>query len=85
MIKGDEVVVPFTDEEVKKLNETQELAGLFTCCGHEGCKRDEINDHGLLKATNGGWICPCGKYTQDWAHKNMLDIEQIKRFLNHGY
>lgn len=25
-------------------------------------------NEGVLIATERGWICPCGKYTQDWFH-----------------
>lgn len=25
-------------------------------------------NEGVLIATEKGWICPCGKYTQDWFH-----------------
>ena len=43
----------------------------YTCCSKtsagEICKRSE-HDDGVLIATENGWICPCGKYTQNWAH-----------------
>ena len=58
----------------------------FTCCSPEHiteCKRQnpaflpegqtwdpKVND-GVLKASNDGLICPCGKYTQDWVHEFM--------------
>lgn len=54
----------------------------YTCDGHNipECKRElafakrndgfvvEFSDEneGVLIATENGWICPCGKYTQDW-------------------
>lgn len=25
-------------------------------------------NEGILVATEQGWICPCGKYKQDWCH-----------------
>lgn len=25
------------------------------------------DNEGVLIATEQGWVCPCGKYTQDWA------------------
>lgn len=25
-------------------------------------------NEGVLIATEQGWVCPCGKYTQDWSH-----------------
>jgi len=69
----DIIKAPFTKEQVKKLNEYQ-MSGCFhpfTCCGHDGCVRDEDNNYGLLIATEDGWVCPCGKWKQDWAHKFM--------------
>lgn len=60
---------PFTDEQVENLNAFQEnmLAHPFTCDG-SGCGQDVS---AILKATNEGWICPCGKYKQNWAHEFM--------------
>lgn len=45
----------------------------FTCCSHEGCNRAEQPDEGALIPTNEGWICPCGKYTQNWCHDYMVE------------
>ena len=28
---------------------------------------------GILIATEEGWICPCGQYTQKWAHSFMSE------------
>lgn len=28
---------------------------------------------GILKATKEGWVCPCGEYTQNWAHGFMAE------------
>lgn len=25
-------------------------------------------NEGVLLATTSGWVCPCGKYTQNWFH-----------------
>lgn len=63
------IVAPFTDEQVKHLNEYQ-TCGLheFTCGGdHRGDKR--------LIATTEGWVCvnPDCSYTQNWAHESMAD------------
>jgi len=70
--------IVFSKETVDKLNEYQKT-GIFhpyTCGGSnlEECYRR----HGkgktyeekecILIATEQGWICPCGKYTQNWAH-----------------
>lgn len=66
---------PWTDEQVKNLEEWQKTGWLhpFTCCGHEGCLREESVNEGILIPTNNGLVCPCGKYTQNWASQNMLD------------
>lgn len=56
----------------------------YTCDGHDipECLRklayNDRNDNldvdysdvneGVLIATESGWICPCGKYRQDWFH-----------------
>lgn len=67
------IFAPFTEEQVKNLNIYQDSwFHPFTCCGHNGCKRREHND-GILIATTEGWICPCGKYKQDWAHAGMAE------------
>lgn len=66
---------PWTDEEIKDLNDYQKH-GLFhpyTCdrkapeCEVNQTPRDFSKD-GVLIATKEGWVCPCGKYTQDWYH-----------------
>ena len=61
---------PFTDKEVKELNHHQnnDLVHSYTCCGYDGCKRSEQKDDSKLIITKEGMVCPCGKYTQDWAH-----------------
>lgn len=58
----------FTDDQVKSANEYQQKGYFhpFTCGNHCGA---------VLVLTPDGWICPtegCG-YTQDWAHRFMLD------------
>lgn len=78
------IKAPWNDEQVEKLENWQ--AGMiaqpidgglailtvhpFTCCGHEGC--DRSTDDGILRPTNDGWVCPCGKYKQDWCHDFMV-------------
>lgn len=64
----EKITAPFTDNQVLALNHYQEhtWAHPFTC-GGENCKESDRN----LVATNEGWVCPCGKYKQDWAHKFM--------------
>lgn len=58
---------PFTDKQVKELNELQQDSRFhgYTC---NGCVRSEENNWGKLIATKDGWICPCGKYKQTWTH-----------------
>jgi hypothetical protein len=78
------IEAPFTKEQVDKLNNYQKEGVFhpFTCCSPpdiKECKR--INNEGetyeeregILIATELGWICPCGKYKQDWAHSFMTE------------
>lgn len=80
----DNITAPFTPEQVKALNEYQQLSFVpaFSCCGTttngETCKRNETNNFGTLIATEQGWVCPCGKYTQNWAHAIMAEPEKVK-------
>jgi hypothetical protein len=30
-----------------------------------------------LRATTDGWNCPCGQYTQDWAHSFMGESQEL--------
>lgn len=68
---------PWTDEQVKNLNEFQTEGYMhpFTCGG----KKDGKDCRSVLVATKDGWICPdgCG-YTQNWAHSFMLDGSYMK-------
>ena len=61
----------------------------FTCCTHNTttCKRHLANEdrmngkevpytdenEGVLIPTENGWVCPCGDYTQNWAHDFMSE------------
>lgn len=72
----EKIVTPFTDEQVKKLNEYQQKGQFhpFTCCssGDEKiCERRNGKSEGLLIATNEGFVCPCGQHKQGWAHEFM--------------
>lgn len=83
--KMEKIKAPFTKEEVEKLNEYQKQGKFhpFTCCSPEEipeCLRAvkevdgkiiEGTSDGILIAREEGWICPCGKYTQDWAYSFM--------------
>ena len=67
---------PFTDEEIENLKKRQNNGRFhpYTCDRHaEECEvnvepRDYSKD-GVLIPTREGWVCPCGKYKQDWAHE----------------
>ena len=82
------IIAPFTDEQVERLHDWQAGqigirtpdGGLlitathpFTCMGHEGCERPEKFDDGILIPSNDGFVCPCGKYKQDWCHDFMAN------------
>jgi hypothetical protein len=45
----------------------------FTCCSHNGCKRDEREDEGVLIPSTEGWVCPCGEWKQNWCHDFMVE------------
>ena len=85
----NKILVPFTEEQVKRLNEYQQ-SGIFhpfTCCSPENipeCTRavHEVDgkvvggtSDGLLIATTEGWICPCGKYKQNWTWGWMTELK----------
>jgi NAD+ synthetase len=81
------IVAPFTNEQVQNLNEYQKLGIVhpFTCCSPENiheCERSCGKGEGILIATNNGWVCPCGKYTQDWAHAFMANVSELKKRYN---
>jgi len=70
----DIIKAPFTDEQVIKLNEYQHAGKFHPFTGipkDMGSRRDCPDAECLLKATNAGWVCPCGDYTQDWAWEFM--------------
>lgn len=66
---------PWTQEEVNELNNLQKSGKFhpYTCdreakeCEVNQIPRDFSKD-GILIATKDGWICPCGKYRQNWHH-----------------
>lgn len=61
----DEVVAPWTPEQVRELNRFQRFAHYhpFTC-GND-------SSHEVLHATTAGWVCLDCEYTQNWAHAFM--------------
>lgn len=54
----------WSEEQIKELNDFQRKGEFhpYTCPGDNDCS-DRI-----LIATENGWVCSCGEYTQDWAH-----------------
>jgi len=75
----NEIKTPFSNEQVKNLNEYQ-LSGAmhpFTC-DNSDCRGIE-GSWGILVATNDGWICTTCDYTQNWAHAFMADGILVKR------
>lgn len=76
MENPNQIKTPFSTEHVEKLNKYQQSGFFhpFTCCSagdDETCERRNGKGEGILIATNEGWVCPCGKYKQDWAHTFM--------------
>lgn len=89
------VFAPFTEEQILKLQAWQEgnvnfttnigenLINIpphpFTCCSHNGCNRLQQPNEGALIPTIEGWVCPCGKYTQNWCHDFMVSENRNKQ------
>lgn len=75
----NEIKKPFTEEQVEKLTQFQNSGKFhpFTCdrqadeCEVNIKPRDYSKD-GVLIATENGWVCPCGKYKQDWCYSFMI-------------
>lgn len=64
---------PFTEEQVQRLEQWQVGAvHPFTCDGGPECGEGGFYGANELKPTTAGWVCPCGKYTQDWCHDYMV-------------
>ena len=65
-----------TEEQIKGLENRQKHPMLhdFTCMGHNGCIRKE-NNNGTLIPTTDKWVCPCGKYTQEYD-ENLIDVKK---------
>lgn len=71
-----------TKEEIEALKDYQNNGRFhpYTCCSFNGCVRSNENDWGVLIPTDTKWICPCGKYEQDYDgfEEKMIDINKIK-------
>lgn len=67
---------PWTDEEVRLLNEHQKnpMFHPFTCGSGRRTDKDHLDGEGVLVATNEGWVCPFCDYKQDWCHQTMIDM-----------
>lgn len=66
---------PWSIEKVQQLNNNQKNTTFhpYTCDRkHSDCEVNtqpsDYSKDGVLIAKTEGWVCPCGKYTQDWAH-----------------
>ena len=80
MTTNNKIIAPFTKEQVEglKMYQNNLSAHPFTCGSPENIpecfRRNDPMNEGELIPTEKGWICPCGKYTQNWAHSFMLDM-----------
>lgn len=68
------IKVPWTAEQVEALNRVQGDPRLhpYTCPGDNGV----LCADRLLLATPDGWVCNCGRYTQDWALTPTLEYPE---------
>ena len=66
---------PWSEKQVEYLNKWQRSGEMhpFTCPGKKGGCKDRV-----LIATEYGWVCSCGEYTQDWAH-GFQSLEEDER------
>lgn len=71
------VEAPFTDLQVKNLNDYQatDMHHPFTC----PIETVHTSD-GKLVATPEGWVCKECSYTQDWAHDFMTQPLPVTKF-----
>lgn len=69
-----------TKEERFNLTQHLGLIHPLTCCGYNGCNRD--NNEGILIAKDTSTlICPCGKYTQDVGVIPQVNKEHLESLL----
>lgn len=62
---------PWTEEQVQKLIEHQDSSMFHPYTCNRAFSECEVNEgdyekDGSLIPTIEGWICPCGKYKQNW-------------------
>jgi hypothetical protein len=74
-VRMEKKLAPFTKDEVESLKMYQNHleAHPFTC-GSFACDRSTRPDAGKLIPSEEGWVCPCGKYKQNWCHDFMLTL-----------
>ncbi len=66
------IETPFTPEQVKHLQSWQDGKYHPFTCDESGCNNRSLQPNGgALIPTEEGWVCPCGKYKQNWAHDFM--------------
>lgn len=84
--EDQKIFAPFTEEQVDKLLAWQEngMTVPYTCCSYEGCAMPNELNNGILIPKTDGWICPCKKYTQDWAYVFMVRISITESVLMDG-
>lgn len=65
---------PWTDEEVRLLNQHQQNPQFhpFTCGSGNRTDEKHLDGEGVLVATPDGWVCPYCDYRQDWCHQTMI-------------
>ena len=70
-----------TKEQIKGLENRQKNTMMhdYTCMSYNGCDRSKQDNWGSLIPTEDKWVCPCGKYTQEYD-QNLID--SIPTFLH---
>ena len=72
-----------TSEEIELLKNYQNSPKFhpFTCCSYNGCERSENNNWGVLIPTETKWVCPCGKYRQEYTggESSMMEIAKPRK------
>jgi hypothetical protein len=82
------IYAPWDKQQVKGLNAWQQCDWVhpFTCSNrnddahHKYAEEHHEGDHGILIATEKGWVCPVCDYTQNWAHDCMAQGAPLHPF-----
>ena len=78
---NDRIQAPFTEDQVKRLNEYQRdgRSHPYTCGGNRSdeahrryAKEHGALDYGILVATVDGGVCPVCNYRQSWGHTSPI-------------